>query len=91
MTDKPYADIRRALVEGIRNSDKPANVKAAAEVLISTIDEINANGENDDNRRAFQENYARFLHVAKGEPFPAELSPDEIAKAFGLGDGAGHQ
>ena len=61
---KPYADIRRTLVEGIRGSNKPAPVKNAAELLISTIDHIHAHGEDDDSRRAFQENYARLMRVA---------------------------
>lgn len=61
---KPYAEIRRTLVEGIRGSDKPAPVKHAAEVLISTIDHIHAHGEDDDSRRAFHQNYARLMQVA---------------------------
>ena len=85
MTTKPYAEIRRALVEGIRNSDKPRKVKNAAEVLIATIDEIHKEGENEDNKRAFQESYARFVAAAEGAPFPEILQPAEIAKAFGLG------
>lgn len=62
---KPYADIRKALVEGIRkNPDKPARLKHEAEVLIATIDGIHDEGENDDNRRAFHENYARLMQAA---------------------------
>lgn len=83
MTD--YAPIRSALVTGFRNSDKPAKVKNAAEVLIATIDGIAAaHGENDDNKRAFQENYARFVAAAEGQPSPEMKSVAEIAESFGL-------
>lgn len=84
MTDKPYADIRKALVDGFRNSDRPEKVKHAAEVLIATIDGIHKEGENDENKAAFQANYAALIRSAEGAPFPEMLSPAEIAKRLGL-------
>lgn len=63
MSDKSYAEIRTELVK-LRGSDKPDTLKAHAEVLISTIDYIHQHGEDDENRRAFHENYARFVKVA---------------------------
>ena len=85
---KPYADIRKALVEGIRNNpDKPAEVKHAAEAWISNIDEIHERGADAENMAAFNERRVDFFRKANGEPPPALASPAEIAKAFGLGDG----
>jgi hypothetical protein len=79
MTAKPYADIRKALVDGIRNDPgKSDRLKRAAEILIGVIDS-GAPAE------AFQHAYAIFTRAAGNEPFPPELSPAEIAKAFGLG------
>lgn len=60
----PHAEIRRTLVDGIRKSKKPEEVKYAAEVLISTIDHIERHGEDVDSRRAFQQNYARLMQAA---------------------------
>jgi hypothetical protein len=77
----PYADIRRALVDGIRgNPDKSPEVKRWAEILISIID-------GDGTDEAFQTAYAQFVRAAEGAPVPIQLSPAEIAKAFGLGEG----
>lgn len=86
MTAKPYAEIRSALVEGIRNNpEKSPELKAHAEVLIATIDNIVKHGTDPDIEKAFQENYARFVNVAQGSPLPPELSPEQMAKVFGLG------
>lgn len=83
-TKRELSPIRKALVDGIRNSDKPAKVKAAAEVLISTIDMIEKHGADPQAMEQFQINYAFFVRAAGHTPVPPELSPAEIAKAFGL-------
>lgn len=85
---KPHADIREALVTGIRNNPEKSNrMKHAAESWIAVIDGIEKHGTDEHNEAAFKAAHARFLHVAKGEPVPSALSPAEIAKAFGLGEG----
>lgn len=62
---KPHAEIRKALVTGIRdNPGIPSEIKAAAELIISTIDHIERHGEDEDSRRAFHQNYERLIHVA---------------------------
>lgn len=83
-TQRELSPIRKALVDGFRNSDRPEKVKHWAEVLIATIDGIHKEGENEHNKAAFQANYAALLRAAEGAPFPEMLSPAEIAKAFGL-------
>lgn len=88
MTAKPHAEIRSALVEGIRNNpEKSAKLKAAAEVWIGVIDDIAKHGATDSAMVVLKEAHARFMRAAGDEPVPAELSPAEIAKAFGLGKG----
>jgi hypothetical protein len=85
---KPYAEIRSALVEGIRNNpDKSDKLKAAAEVWIGVIDHIEKHGANPETDLAFKMAHKRFTAAAEGQPFPEILSPAEIAKAFGLGKG----
>jgi hypothetical protein len=85
MTDKPYAEIRKALVEGIRNDPKkPADVKHAAEVLIVVIDNMEKFPGDELTQDSFRRAYAVFTRVAEGQTFPEVLSPAEIAKAFGL-------
>jgi hypothetical protein len=80
MTAKPYADIRAALVDGIRNDPgRPAKVKHAAEVLIGCID---ANS----TQEAFLQAYRVFKRAADGTPLPPELSPGEVAQRLGLLD-----
>jgi hypothetical protein len=87
MTTKPYADIRKALVDGIRNDPgKSDRLKYAAESWIAVIDGIEKHGEDEHNKSAFKAAHARFVATAENEPFPPELTPAEIAKAFGLGD-----
>lgn len=90
MTDKPYADIRRALVEGFRNDpEKSTRLKHAAESWIAVIDGIEKHGADEHNTAAFKAAHVRFVAVAApvNEPFPSEFSPAEIAKAFELGKG----
>ena len=87
---KPHAEIRKALVEGIRNSpEKSKRLKNAAERWISVIDEIASRGDSGFAQAAFHEAHANFIRIAGNEPFPPVLSPEEIAKAFGLGEGEG--
>lgn len=84
---KPYAEIRRALVEGIRNSDKPAKLKNAGEIWIAAIDNYEKTGPTPESEAALKEAHARFVLAADGQPYQHALSPAEIAKAFGLGNG----
>lgn len=75
----PYAEIRSALVLGIRNSAKPPILKQAAEVLICAIDE----GATE---TAIQQAHAHFMRVAEGRSLSAlNLTPAEIAARFELG------
>ena len=75
--------LRKFLVEGIRNSDKPEEVKHHAEVLISTIDHIKAHGEDEDSRRAFQANYARLKSRLPLSPHRRLCRPDRRARPHG--------
>lgn len=68
-------------MEGIRkNPNKPARLKHEAEVLIATIDGINKEGENDDNRRAFHENYARLMSVAREQENPTISTASSVSQ-----------
>lgn len=82
---KPYAEIRTALVDSIRNDpEKSKPLKNAAEVWITVIDTIEKHGSSPEASEAFRAAHARFLRAANGQPFSDILSPAEIAKAFGL-------
>lgn len=80
-----YPEIRASLVKFARVADRPAALKAHAEVLITIIDNM-AKEPNDALLQAqFVDAYRRFQRAAEGEPLPANLSPAEIAKRLGLG------
>lgn len=81
---KQYADIRKALVEGIRNGNKPRRLKRAAETWVGNIDEILKAGKDPANELAFRDARVRFEWTASGAPKPGLADYTEMAKSFGL-------